>query len=400
MNICILSRSTIFHPTYGGMEHVANDLAKELARKGHRITFITTALEINQKESIIREENGYNIVYLKETKPMKYSKSWWDSSNQFFESLIKQEDIDIVLSISSAANSIMNIANSKKIPVVFQAHGTALGELRTKWKMGYKQKLLILRDILPVIKDAINIPKYEAVITIGNKVYEEYSTSKIKFNKNILLISNAVDDFVFKRDYKVRETTRLELDIIEDQKVFISTSRLNQQKGIKESIEIFNKVLSFFPKSLFLIIGDGPEEENIKRMINRLGIQKNVKMLGAINREEISKYYNAADFMLFPTLRVEGLPLTILEALSSELICFVSKKIKFNEEYPIKTIDPENIEMSTNTVVDTLKDSEEINNEVRKSGRRVIENNHSLGHWTEMYISEFKKIINNQRKLS
>ena len=45
---------------------------------------------------------------------------------------------------------------------------------------------------------------------------------------------------------------------------------------------------------------------------------KRVLFLGKIDNKEIHKFYNLADICVFPTLRSEGLPYVILEAMACE----------------------------------------------------------------------------------
>ncbi|GAJ06472.1 unnamed protein product, partial [marine sediment metagenome] len=50
----------------------------------------------------------------------------------------------------------------------------------------------------------------------------------------------------------------------------------------------------------------------------KLTLTKRVFFLGKIDNKEIHKFYNLADICVFPTLRSEGLPYVILEAMACE----------------------------------------------------------------------------------
>ncbi|KKQ27885.1 MAG: hypothetical protein US42_C0004G0024 [Candidatus Magasanikbacteria bacterium GW2011_GWC2_37_14] len=65
----------------------------------------------------------------------------------------------------------------------------------------------------------------------------------------------------------------------------------------------------------FIIIGEGPEHEKLQQQINKLQIN-NIHLLGSI--ENASQYLTAFDIFVLPS-RKEGLPYTILEALSANL---------------------------------------------------------------------------------
>jgi len=65
----------------------------------------------------------------------------------------------------------------------------------------------------------------------------------------------------------------------------------------------------------FIIIGEGPEREKLQQQINKLQIN-NVHLLGSI--ENANQYLTAFDIFVLPS-RKEGLPYTLLEALSANL---------------------------------------------------------------------------------
>ncbi|MDB0018417.1 glycosyltransferase family 4 protein [Planktomarina temperata] len=62
------------------------------------------------------------------------------------------------------------------------------------------------------------------------------------------------------------------------------------------------------------IIGDGPDKERVVTLLDNAELQ--YTCFGFIDRSELPKYYCAADFLLFPTLYLESLGLTPLEALA------------------------------------------------------------------------------------
>jgi len=64
----------------------------------------------------------------------------------------------------------------------------------------------------------------------------------------------------------------------------------------------------------FKIIGDGPEKENLKKLISSLKI-KNFELVGALNHEETKEFMSRCSIFCLPSLS-EGLPLVILEAMA------------------------------------------------------------------------------------
>ena len=64
-----------------------------------------------------------------------------------------------------------------------------------------------------------------------------------------------------------------------------------------------------------LIAGDGPERCRLEMLIDHLGLQDTVQLLGHIPRAELVSYYDRADLVVL-TSRSEGIPITLMEAMA------------------------------------------------------------------------------------
>ncbi|PQP98206.1 uncharacterized protein Pyn_30681 [Prunus yedoensis var. nudiflora] len=87
--------------------------------------------------------------------------------------------------------------------------------------------------------------------------------------------------------------------------------RLVRDKGHPLLYEAFSSIVSRYPGVFLLVAGSGPW----RRRYAELG--PNVKVLGALEPLELSKFYNALDVFVNPTLRPQGLDLTLIEAMQS-----------------------------------------------------------------------------------
>ena len=66
---------------------------------------------------------------------------------------------------------------------------------------------------------------------------------------------------------------------------------------------------------VLLIVGDGPEKQNLEFRIQDLGLSDKVKFLGWIPNEEIYQYYAIADVFIMPS-EEEGFPRVLLETMA------------------------------------------------------------------------------------
>ena len=64
-----------------------------------------------------------------------------------------------------------------------------------------------------------------------------------------------------------------------------------------------------------LIAGDGPERTRLQQLIDELGLQQTVELLGHVPQEELGRYYDEADLVTL-TSHSEGIPLTLMEAMA------------------------------------------------------------------------------------
>nr|WP_263010069.1 glycosyltransferase [Stenotrophomonas maltophilia] len=125
-------------------------------------------------------------------------------------------------------------------------------------------------------------------------------------------------------------------------KVVVTAARLDGQKGIYQALDGIAVALRDDCSVRYLIVGDGPERVRLQSRVRELGLENFVHFAGAVSRDEMVDYLSAADVMLFTTVRVEGLPMNILEALACGLPCIVSRHV-VQQERPseaIEEVDP------------------------------------------------------------
>ncbi|OGY65351.1 MAG: hypothetical protein A3A16_02795 [Candidatus Harrisonbacteria bacterium RIFCSPLOWO2_01_FULL_44_18] len=110
-----------------------------------------------------------------------------------------------------------------------------------------------------------------------------------------------------------RTKLKIELKISENAKVILFAHRLSRRKGAHYLPEILNKLRD--ENVVTVIIGDGPEKENIQLLITNYQLQDKVRFLGWIPNSELSGYYSIADVFIMPS-EEEGFPHVLLEAMA------------------------------------------------------------------------------------
>ena len=89
-------------------------------------------------------------------------------------------------------------------------------------------------------------------------------------------------------------------------------------------IDIFKEIKNKESKACLLIVGDGPERNNLEKVIEESNLQNDVILLG--RRDDVNLLMMAMDVFLFPSL-YEGLGLVAIEAQAAGLKCIVSENV-------------------------------------------------------------------------
>ena len=120
------------------------------------------------------------------------------------------------------------------------------------------------------------------------------------------------DPTVLKRAV-IDDGARAELCEEDDALVVGTVANLKVHKGIGVLLDAVPLVLREVPKARFVIVGQGPLEENLRARSSALGLNGAVRFTGF--REDAARLANAFDVFVLPSLH-EGLPIALLEAMS------------------------------------------------------------------------------------
>lgn len=111
-----------------------------------------------------------------------------------------------------------------------------------------------------------------------------------------------------------RASVRAGLGLRDTDFVVGCVARLDPVKGHEYLLAAMPRTLAAHPETILLIVGDGPRRVALEAQARDLGIEQQVRFLGA--RQDIASILLALDlFVLASSLR-EGCPLAVLEAMS------------------------------------------------------------------------------------
>lgn len=315
MRICTFAMMLPVHIS-GGMEYHSWTLLKELAERGNDVVAITG----RHPQGIEYEvKNGVKIYYVGfEKANSRYPVSYWKESIKKFEELNKEKRFDIIHSQSVAAWYYItkNLKRKYKIPFIATMHGTSAGEI----KSGINQKSIrgmakVLFHILSYSTLGLKfVRSCDAIIAVSDDVAREIKTFFFVKPDKVYTIPNGIDTTLFNPNVDGSEI-RKRYNIGEEKLIF-AVGRLEKEKGFQYLIDAFSLVLNEIKDVRLIIAGIGKYEDKLRKQIETSDLTKNVMLCGNVENEELPRYYNSCDIFVNPTVRVEGLPLIIPEAMA------------------------------------------------------------------------------------
>jgi glycosyltransferase involved in cell wall biosynthesis len=92
--------------------------------------------------------------------------------------------------------------------------------------------------------------------------------------------------------------------------------RIRREKGLDILIDSFSHILQAHPDAVLVVVGDGPDGENLRRKVEDLKLGDHVKWLGQKSPEEVYQFYSIMDVVAVPSL-FEGFGLSAAEAMAA-----------------------------------------------------------------------------------
>lgn len=186
-----------------------------------------------------------------------------------------------------------------RMKLVFTAHGWIIDNA--------KQKLYTWLNLF-------SLKRYDRIIAVSKATKQIMVDSGID-EKRIDLVYNAIDVDLWQRD-TVESTFRSELQVPDSGKLVGVVGRLSKEKGIDTTLAVAQQVIAARPDTYFVLVGDGPNRQEVENNLLELGLSKNVFLVGF--RKDALNIYAGLDLFLSTSL-TEGTPNTVLEALAMEV---------------------------------------------------------------------------------
>jgi len=150
----------------------------------------------------------------------------------------------------------------------------------------------------------------DAVIFVSDADRDKGEKYRLAPKSAMKVIKNGIDFSAFSSQAS-RSALSEEFPDSSGGPVLGTVARLHRQKGLEFFIRGAGEILREIPSADIWIIGDGPLRSSLQKLIEELGLTRQVHLLGG--RQHIQAYLARFDAMVLPSLW-EGLPYVLLEA--------------------------------------------------------------------------------------
>lgn len=145
-----------------------------------------------------------------------------------------------------------------------------------------------------------------ALITVCQALKDRLVELEVPDSK-ITVLRNGVDLQVFHMQDRAALRSKLGVDGF----VLASVGLLIERKGHHLAIEAIRDV----PDATLLIVGSGPERQQLENLSTRLGVADRVRFLGNLDQKSLCEIYNCADALVLASSR-EGWANVLLESMA------------------------------------------------------------------------------------
>ena len=323
MNICCFSRVNYWQGIKGGMDLHGKMLSEGLVHHGHQVSMISTYRPGN---SPFLDKNGVRYYHLKNTVFGSRRHGWPQKSIRKYLNLHGEKPFDLLWSQSFDAYGITAThPKSAYPPVVLRLAGSVVQEyrsFRSNFFLHLKKPNSLARAALGLLFSYFvtqrPLMEYaDGIIVVSTVVVDDIQRwFGEHFAAKCVVVNNGIDIDNFKPDPMIRRQIRQQYGIKENENLLLSLGRITHEKGHHLAIEAIREIERRGFDVKLMIAGKGPFLEGLKQNVITLGLEKKVIFIGHIENACTVKYYNAADIFLMPTLTIEGLPFTLLEAMA------------------------------------------------------------------------------------
>jgi len=280
----IVTRS--FPPEVGGMQNLMWGLANELSK--HYMIKVFADYQDNHKN--FDEQVSFSIERVSGIKLLrKYRKA------QLVNEFIKENKIESIIADHWKSLELIK-TNKKKICLIHSK------EINHEKKSNLNKRVL---DVLNNVDTVIANSEFTKNLAIKIGVDEE----------RIIVINPGVNP---AEDLNKKSTDKVENLLKQKSPRLITVSRYDKRKNHEKIIMALRNLKQIYPDIIYICVGHGDEEENIKKLVTELDLDEQVMFFKDISNELKNSLVAQSNIFVMPSIiykkSVEGFGIAFIEA--------------------------------------------------------------------------------------
>ena len=289
----------------GGSQSLVINLYKAIDKNKIQFDFIIDEPKQLFYKSVIEELGGK--IY---TIPKFNGKNFFKVKNAWKKFFIEHPEYKILHShVRSYASLYIPIAKKFGLKTIIHSHSTSNG-----------------KGLIALFKYFLQLPlRYQAdyLMSCSSIAGEWLFGKKACKKENYIFVPNALNLADFRFNEQARNDIKAEFNI-EGKFVIGHVGCFKKEKNHTFIIDVFNEVVKTRKDAVLFLVGDGNMRADIEQKVKELALENEVIFTGV--RGDVNKLIQAMDVFIFPSLW-EGLPVTVVEAQTAGLECFISDVI-------------------------------------------------------------------------
>ncbi len=233
--------------------------------------------------------------------------------------------------------------------------------------------------------DRLVLRNFAAVIAVSREVRKRLAGAGVAPDK-VHTIRNGVHVQAYDGSRESQETDRMPA-------LVGLVGRLAPEKGVDIFLRSAAIVREHLPQARFCVAGDGPDRGMLEALLRDLKLQGSAELLG--RKEDMAAFF-ASLSLLVSASRQEGLPIALLEGMTSGLAVVATAVGEVPDVIQPGTtgllVEPENPEALATAILDLLGDSERLATMGENARRRVAEH-FSAERMTADYLAVYEQVL-------
>lgn len=290
-----------YWPRFSGMAVSIDSFKHELERRGHTIHVFASEYPGGYEKD--REMGNTNVHRFKAHKtPISdedrlVNRSEKREVRKRLESI--SPDIIHVQTEFNLGRMVRSYALEKKIPLIMTCHtyfeqyihyyAPWLPDRNARWIAkrytfnfyNKNDRLLTPSKLMKDVLRSYGIKKDITIIPTGIPEEEFSGTSKEEEKNNSMFFETFPE--------------------LKGRKRLLFVGRIGGEKNVLFLLPVLEKVLKKVPDAHLMMVGDGPQKEEMKEKAEKMGISDRISFLGYIDRKDIKYAFTLADIFTFPS---------------------------------------------------------------------------------------------------